>query len=69
GATVRLKDVKSGEELVYMLVSEDEADYLQNKISVTSPVGSGLVNHKVNDIVEIKVPAGALKYRILKISR
>ncbi len=69
GATVKLKDMKSGEELVYMLVSEDEADYSQNKISVTSPVGSGLVNHKVNDIVEIKVPAGTLKYKILKISR
>lgn len=69
GATVKLKDVKSGEELQYMLVAEEEADYDQNKISVSSPVGSALVNHKVDDTVEIKVPAGILKYKILKISR
>jgi len=61
--------MKSGEELEYRLVSEDEADYSEGKISVTSPVGSGLMNHKVNDIAEIKVPAGTLKYKILKISR
>ncbi|MBP7055440.1 MAG: transcription elongation factor GreA [Candidatus Omnitrophica bacterium] len=69
GATVKLKDMKSGQELEYMLVAEEEADYDQNKISVSSPVGSSLVNHKVDDIVEIKVPAGVLKYKVLKISR
>src|SRR3989338_6357581 len=69
GATVRLKDMKSGEEIEYMLVSEDEADYSQNKISVTSPVGSGLLNHKKGDTAEIKVPAGILKYKILNITR
>ena len=69
GATVKLKDAKSGEELEYMLVAEDEADYSQGKISVTSPVGSALINHKVGDMVEIKVPAGVLKYKVLKISR
>jgi len=69
GATVRLKDMKSGEELEYTLVSEEEADYSQGRISVSSPVGSGLMNHKVNDVVEIRVPAGILKYKILKISR
>ncbi len=69
GATVKLKDVKSGEALEYMLVAEEEADYAQGKISVTSPVGSALINHKVGDMVEIKVPAGVLKYTVLKISR
>ena len=69
GATVKLKDIKSGEELEYMLVSEEEADYALSKISVSSPVGSGLLNHKEKDVVEIKVPAGTLKYKILKISR
>jgi transcription elongation factor GreA len=69
GATVRLKDSKSGEELEYTLVAEEEADYSQGKISVTSPVGSALINHKVDDTVEIKVPAGVLKYKVLKISR
>jgi transcription elongation factor GreA len=69
GATVRLKDAKSGEEVEYRLVAEEEADYAQGKISVTSPVGSALINHKVGDTVEIKVPAGVLKYKVLKISR
>ncbi|MCM8760664.1 MAG: transcription elongation factor GreA, partial [Candidatus Omnitrophica bacterium] len=42
GATVKLRDENSGEELEYTLVSEEEADYSRNKISVSSPVGSGL---------------------------
>ena len=69
GATVKMKDVDSGEELQYILVSELEADYSQGKISVTSPVGKGLLGHKKNQIVKINVPAGVLKYKILKISR
>lgn len=69
GATVKLEDMITGEIIEYTLVSELEANYEENKISVTSPVGSGLLNHKENDIAEIKVPAGTLKYKILKISR
>ena len=69
GATVKLRDVDSGEELEYTLVSELEANYAQGKISISSPVGKGLLNHKKNDVVEVKVPAGTLKYKILKISR
>ena len=69
GATVKMKDVDSGEELQYTLVSELEADYSQGKISVDSPIGKGLLGHKKNEIVKIEVPAGILKYKILKISR
>lgn len=69
GATVKLKDLDSQEILEYMLVSETEADYEAGKISITSPVGLALLNHKEKEIVEIKVPAGVLKYEILKISR
>ena len=69
GATVRLKDLNSQEELEYMLVSELEADYESGKISITSPIGNGLLNHKLEEVVEIKIPAGILKYKILKISR
>ncbi len=69
GATVKLKDLASGEELEYTLVSEPEADFSQGRISVTSPVGRSLLGHKKNQIVEIKVPAGISKYKILKISR
>ena len=69
GATVKLKDLGSKEEVQYTLVSELEADFSQGKISVTSPVAKGLLGHKRNEIVEIEVPAGILKYKILKISR
>jgi transcription elongation factor GreA len=69
GARIKLLDLDSEEEIEYTLVSEMEADYSQGKISFTSPVGSALLNRKENDIVEIKIPAGVLKYKILKISR
>ncbi|MBM3248477.1 MAG: transcription elongation factor GreA [Candidatus Omnitrophica bacterium] len=69
GATVKLQDLDSGEKIEYMLVSAEEADFDQGKISFMSPIGSSLMNHKENDIVEIKIPAGILKYKILKISR
>ena len=69
GATVKLLDMDTLEELEYTLVSELEADYTQNKISISSPVGGGLLGHKENEIAEIKIPAGVLKYKIVKISR
>lgn len=68
GATVRVKDEKSGEESDYMLVSEAESDFDLNKISATSPVGRALMGHKAGDIVEINVPRGTLVYKIIKIS-
>jgi len=69
GATVTLRDLDTGEEVVYMLVSEEEADYTQGKISASSPVGQALLGHKVGSTLEIKVPAGILKYKVLKIWR
>lgn len=69
GATVKLKDLKGNREITYTIVSEEEADFSEGKISISSPVGSGLMNHKKDDLVEITVPAGVLKYKILEISR
>lgn len=69
GAKVLLKDLDSKKEFEYTLVSELEADLSQGKISVTSPVGRGLLGHKENETVEIKIPAGVLRYKILKITR
>ena len=69
GATVSLRDLNTNEECKYTLVSDAEADYLLNKISVTSPIGKGLLGHQVGDTVEIEVPAGTLKYEILHITR
>lgn len=69
GAKVTVKDLDSQEIEEYILVSEAEADYDKGKISITSPVGKSLLNHKERDVVEIKVPAGILRYEILKITR
>ncbi len=69
GATVKLQDLDTQEEVEYTLVSELEADYAQGKISVNSPVSNGLLGHKENDVVEIQIPAGILRYKILKITR
>ncbi|MFA5145338.1 MAG: transcription elongation factor GreA [Candidatus Omnitrophota bacterium] len=69
GAKVRIKDLDTEEELEYMLVSGAEADYAEGKVSIASPVGAALLNHKINDTIEIKVPAGILRYKILEISR
>jgi len=69
GATAKLRDLDTKEELEYTLVSEVEADFSQGKISITSPIGKGLLGHKKNDVVKIEVPAGILKYKVLKITR
>ena len=69
GATLKLIDMDTDEEFEYMLVSEAESDFEQNKISITSPVGKTLLNHKKNDVVKIDIPAGTLEYKILDISR
>ena len=69
GARVKLKDLDSGEELEYTLVSAMEADFSAGRISSGSPVGQGLLRHKVNDEVQIKIPAGVLRYKIVGIAR
>ncbi len=69
GAVVKLKDLNLNEECVYTLVNKEEADIAVNKISITSPVGKALLGHKVNDLIEVEVPAGLLRYKIIQISR
>lgn len=69
GAIVTLEDTDNDEELTYMLVSPEEANYEENKISIFSPIGKGLLGHKVGESVAIKVPAGILNYKIKKIKR
>ena len=69
GASVLLKDLKSQEEIRYSIVTQDEANFDEGKLSVTSPIAKGLLGLKVGDSAEIKIPAGVLKYKVLKISR
>ena len=69
GATVKVKDQNTEEEFDYMLVAEEESDFDLNKISISSPVGKALLGHKAGDVVEVQVPAGTLKYKIVSIAR
>ena len=69
GAKVLLKDLKNQDEFTYSIVPQDEADFDEGKISVTSPIAKGLLGLKVGEFAEIKIPAGILKYKVLKISR
>jgi transcription elongation factor GreA len=69
GATVRVKDMDTSEEETYTLVSEAEADFARGRVSTSSPVGNALIGRKKGDIVDIDVPAGVLRYKILDITR
>lgn len=66
---VKVKNLNMKKDFVYTLVSEKEADLKTGKISVTSPIGKGLLGKKVGEIAEIKVPSGIIKFEILEISR
>lgn len=69
GATVEVKNLDTGDTISYKLVAQDEADFNQGKISVTSPLGKGLLGKAEKEKAEIQVPAGKLKFQILKITR
>ena len=68
-SNVKIKNQANGMEMKYTLVAESEADLKTGKISVTSPIGKGLLGKSVGEIAEIKVPNGILKFEILEISR
>ena len=68
-STVRLKNQQNGMEMTYTLVAESEADLKAGKISVTSPIGKGLLGKQVGEVAEIEVPNGTIKFDILEISR
>ena len=55
-------------KMVYTIVSENEANLKQGKISIKTPIAQGLLNHKEGDIVEVEIPRGIIKLRIDKIS-
>jgi transcription elongation factor GreA len=67
GATVELADLESGERSRYTIVGEDEADVKQGRLSITSPVARGLVNHSIGEEVRIKAPGGIRSYEIVDV--
>lgn len=68
-STVKLQNMQNNQQFTYTLVSESEADLKSGKISVTSPIGHGLLGKAKGEIAEITVPNGTLKFKILEISR
>ena len=68
-STVTILNRKTNKEMKYTLVSKDEADFKEKKISVDSPIGQAILGKEVGDIVDVNVPAGKLKLEIKKIER
>jgi transcription elongation factor GreA len=66
---VKIQDQRTKQTIEYRLVAPEEADFEKNKISVTSPIGKGLLGKKEGETVVIKVPAGILEYKIIEIGR
>ena len=66
-STVSVKNLKNNNTFDYTLVSPEEADFQAGKISVTSPVGQGLMGKKPGEVVKVKAPAGLLEFEILSI--
>ncbi|MFH0753244.1 MAG: transcription elongation factor GreA [Candidatus Omnitrophota bacterium] len=69
GAHVVLNDLDLKKEIKYMLVSPEEVEFGVDRISVFSPIGKGLLTHQAGDLVEIKVPAGIKRLKVLSIKR
>ena len=65
---VEMKNMTNGTVMVYSLVPESETDVASKKISISSPIGQGLLGKKVGEIAEISVPSGFIKFEILSIS-
>jgi len=68
-STVKVWNIQNKMEQTYTLVSSQEADFAAGKISVSSPIGEGLLGKEVGDKVDIQIPAGKVTLEILKISR
>ena len=68
-SNVKIKNLTNSMEMKYTLVAESEADIKTGKLSVTSPIGRGLLGKKVGEIAEISVPNGSLQFEILEVSR
>jgi transcription elongation factor GreA len=65
---VTLTNLNTKKKLTYQIVSEKEADLKLNKISITSPIGKGLIGKVIGDVAEVNVPAGVVKFKIENIT-
>ena len=67
-STVELTNLSTNTRMVYTIVSENEANLREGKISIKTPIAQGLLNKKVGDEVDITIPRGTIRLRIEKIS-
>ena len=68
GATVKLSNVDTGEEVTYRILGADESDLAKGSISVTSPLARSLIGKQVGDEVKMQMPGGARTYEVLDIA-
>ncbi|SRR6266511_242270 len=68
GATVKLTDSESGEDVVYTIVGENEADIKKGLISITAPVARALIGRTIGDTATVRTPKGQREYEILDVS-
>ena len=64
---VTIKNVSTGMTMTYTIVTENEANLREQKISSTTPIAKALIGHKVGDVVKVQVPAGIVDFEIIKI--
>ena len=69
GSTVLLRDEETKEEVEYSIVNANEEDIFENRLSVDSPVGKAIIGKKKGASVTVTTPAGAFKYKIVKIGK
>ena len=69
GCKVKIRDMGTRRETTYEIVSSTEVNSREKKISYESPIGAALMNKEVGDVVEIDVPAGILRYKVLNIEK
>ena len=69
GTTVKVQDLATGDVYEYAIVGAEEADPYEDKISNESPVGAALMGAVVGTVLDIEVPMGMLKYKVLEIKR
>lgn len=69
GSTVKLKNFRTGKIETFQIVSSNEANFAENKLSDESPIGKGAMKKKVGDTFMIEAPAGELKFEVLEIGK
>ena len=66
--TVKVKNLSAGNEMVFTIVGENEADFSKGRLAATTPIARALMGHAKGETVEAKVPSGIMKFKILDIS-